>query len=60
MIAHAGTEIEIDSPRDFETEAWRTDVRAAEVGRAVDHAPPPPPPLDVEALLVASMCGSCE
>jgi len=62
MIARAGTEIEIDSPRDFETEAWRTDVRAVDVGRAADRAPLL---LDaeVDALLVASIgsssaCGS--
>ena len=44
----------MNSPRDFETEAWRTDVRAVEVGRAVDRAPLL---LDAEAdaLLVASI-----
>lgn len=52
----------MNSPRDFETEAWRTDVRAVDVGRAVDRAPLL---LDaeVDALLVASIgsssaCGS--
>ena len=29
----------MNSPRDFETEARRTDVRAVEVGRAADRAP---------------------